>query len=356
MPEFNGQLRNNLIFTALFNMIISQQVFGDNIAGTFSKLVDEARVDGTLYGDTKLYYSTDALHTTEWGNDDEAINLLKLHRPKAPQVQKIVLDKFRQISLTVDNYLTKQGFAEEGSFSTFTSIMLGWMRETKRIYDSTLYNVYIGTTTGATPAQTREIAISDAVGTTTGLEKARLEGLAIAEDIANLIIELQTPSRKFNDYGNIRSYSEDEIKIVFNSKYLNKLKYVDLPTIFHSEGLVKKMGEYVLPPEFFGTILTEGGTADGTQRSVGETTYGTVTVYPGELIPAGQAYEAGQAYVVDEDVVCKVLVKLPPYMSAFEAATSFYNAKSLTDNRYLTFGHNTIEYLKNYPFITVHAD
>ena len=59
MATFNGTLRSNEIFTALYNMIISQEVFADNIKG--SDLVDQARVDGGLYGDTKLYYSTDAL-------------------------------------------------------------------------------------------------------------------------------------------------------------------------------------------------------------------------------------------------------------------------------------------------------
>ena len=63
MPVFNGQLRSNEIYGALFNMIISQQVFADNIKGTKSTLVDMARVDGSLYGDTKLYYSTDVLRT-----------------------------------------------------------------------------------------------------------------------------------------------------------------------------------------------------------------------------------------------------------------------------------------------------
>ncbi|MBO5911884.1 MAG: hypothetical protein J6Q76_00235, partial [Clostridia bacterium] len=33
----------------------------DNVKGTYSALVDKARVDGTLYGDTKLYYATDIL-------------------------------------------------------------------------------------------------------------------------------------------------------------------------------------------------------------------------------------------------------------------------------------------------------
>ena len=47
-------LNTNEIFNALYNMIISQQVFADNIKGAKSTLVDMARVDGTLYGDTKL--------------------------------------------------------------------------------------------------------------------------------------------------------------------------------------------------------------------------------------------------------------------------------------------------------------
>lgn len=48
--NFTGQLNPNEIFGALYNMIISQQVFSDNIKGTYSELVDKARVDGTLYG------------------------------------------------------------------------------------------------------------------------------------------------------------------------------------------------------------------------------------------------------------------------------------------------------------------
>ena len=34
MPKFTGKLKSNAIFAALYNMIISQQVFADNIKGT----------------------------------------------------------------------------------------------------------------------------------------------------------------------------------------------------------------------------------------------------------------------------------------------------------------------------------
>ena len=95
MTNFNGQLTPNKIFGSIFNMIISQEVFADNIKGTFSKLVDMARTDGTLYGDTKLYYATDCLESVDWLNDAEAANLLELNRPDAPNVQAIKMDLAR---------------------------------------------------------------------------------------------------------------------------------------------------------------------------------------------------------------------------------------------------------------------
>ena len=158
MGTFNGQLRSNEITSALYNMIISQETFADNIKG--SDLVDKARVDGTLYGDTKLYYSTDALASAEWGNDAEAANLLDIARPDAPKCQAIHLDKFRQISLTLDNYLSKRAWGDEGSFSAFQSVMQGWISNTKKVYDATTYNCFIGTDTVA--EEQRTVDASDA--------------------------------------------------------------------------------------------------------------------------------------------------------------------------------------------------
>ena len=347
-------LNPNEIFASIANMIISQEVFADNL-GKHQTLVDKARVDGGLYGDKKLYYSTDVLKSHPWGADAEATNLLALDRPEDPEVQAITLDVFRQIRLTVDNYLSKRAWSDEGAFNSFNSIMLGWMRETKRVYDGTLYNVFIGTTKSAETAQNREVAVK-------GLTDAKEEAMLIAQAIADLMVEMGDYSRDFNDYKNLRSYAEDGIKVIWNSKFVNKIRKIDLPTIFHKDGLVDKFDEEVLPARYFGTVVTSAVTAEannGTYRSRLEKDYtvsGTVThVFPGDLIPAGAAIQANESYQEDADVICKVLVKLPPYMSAFEVGTSFFNPRSLTENHYLTFGHNTIEYLKNYPFITVKA-
>ena len=118
-------LTPNEIYNTLANMIISQEVFADNI-GKHQTLVDKGRVDGTLYGDTKLYYATDVLKSAAWGNDAEAANLLDVSdRAADPAVQAIKLDVFRQIRLVVDNYLTKRAFSDEGTLASFNGVMLG---------------------------------------------------------------------------------------------------------------------------------------------------------------------------------------------------------------------------------------
>ena len=381
MPAFNGQLNSNEIFGALYNMIISQQVFADNIKGTKSTLVDMARVDGSMYGDTKLYYSTDALKSYAWGADAEAANLLKLYRPKAPECQAIELNVFRQIPLTVDNYLSKRAWSTEGAFSEFNSVMLGWIRETKRVYDSTLYNTFIGTAVSAKATENISVDVTTAVGDLTGEAKARVEAGVIGEAIAKLLVNLEDISRDYNDYGHLRSYSSEDLVFVWNSDAMAKIEKRDLPTIFHKE-IIDKFGEYTLPARYFGTIGTAAialANNDGTKRSTIEADYATAAnaavthVFPGDLIPQKTALvtalndngtaksisagiAAGDYYTVDSSILFKVYHRGPnsvPYMSAFEVGTSFFNPKSLTENHYLTFGHNTLEYLKNYPFITV---
>lgn len=351
MPNFTGTLRPNEIFGALFNMIISQQVFADNVKGTYSTLVDKARVDGTLYGDTKLYYATDALQSYAWDNDNEAANLLELNRPDAPECQAIVIDKFRQIRLTVDDYLSKRAWGTEGAFSSFNSIMKGWIRDTKKIYDSTIYNAYIGTAV----AGTGSFDGSEGQNQTLTLVEGTNDGLQYAEFLANLLVELKDVSRDYNDYGYIRSYDEGDLMVVWNAKFYNSIKKIDLPVIFHNEGLVSEFDQEVLPARYFGQVNTEEATGDNsTVRSLIEQVIGSNHYFAGDLIKNGDTAPAGTSYTESQDIAFKVIHKRSvPYMSAFEVGTSFFNPRSLTTNHYLTFGHNTIEYLKNYPFITV---
>lgn len=228
------------------------------------------------------------------------------------------------------------------------------MGETKKVYDGTLYNAFIGT--AVSPQVTQNISVDVTTATTglSGIEADKVEAMVIAQALANLFVETGDYSRDFNDYGFLRSYSKDGIKVIWNSTIVNKIRKIDLPTIFHKDGLIDKFEEEILPARYFGTINAAATAGNGsTIRSLIEQEIGSNHYFAGDLIKTGDTAPAGTSYTVNSSVICKVLVKLPPYMSAFEVGTSFFNPKSLTENHYLTFGHNTLEYLKNYPMITV---
>ena len=107
-PVTNVTLNQNKITAALFNMIISQQIFDSKVAST--ELADRFRVDGTLFGDTKLYHSFDIGSPEDWLDDQEAPNLLALNRNKSGKTQSITMGVYKMISITIDQYLSKQAF------------------------------------------------------------------------------------------------------------------------------------------------------------------------------------------------------------------------------------------------------
>ena len=371
---FNGQLNSNSIFTAIFNMIISQQVFADNIKGTYSELVDKARVDGTLFGDTKLYYATDVLKSRPWLGDAEALNLLNVNRPDSPKCQAITLDTFRQIDITIDNYLSKQAFADEGTFSSFNSVILGWIRETKKVYDTTTYNVFIGTTQSAVQG-VKTIDITNATTGLTGLEAKRVTALTYAREMADLLDDMKDITRSYNDYGFLRSYNEDDLQIVIRKDVANEITKLDLPTVYHKDGVDISEKCIKIPGRYFGRAITASdkgsgkvigadGAYDstkGTLRAAKEFDYNGEHYFPGDALATTGTYvgvEQGLAdtdvYIEDPDKIAVIMHKgSVPYMSAFEVATSFFNPRSLTENHYLTFGHNTLDYLRNYPFLVI---
>lgn len=352
--NFTGTLNPNHIFSAIYNMIISQHVFADNIEGTYGDLADMCRVDGTMLGDTKLYYSLDILQTVPWVQDsEEALNVLKTHRPENPSVQAITLDQFRQIRVTTDNYRTKQAWMSADAFTSFNSIILGMIRDTKRVYDSTLINSFIGTTETAVGDQTK--VITPVAG--------QNDALTMAEALATDLVNLKDITRDYNDYGYLRSSAEKDLVVIWNAKHFNALKKIDMPTIFHTEGLLNEFTQKVLPARYFGTpvgsVHSNLHTVKGDEevRSLVETdlTIGGVVkhFFPGDKLPSGAQIPEDEAYKVDDSIAYKIMHKKSvPFMSGFEVSTSFFNPKNLSENTYLTFGYNTLEYLAQYPFCT----
>lgn len=388
-PVTNVTLNQNKITAALFNMIISQQVFDNKVAST--ELADRFRVDGTLFGDTKLYHSFDIGSPEDWLDDDEAPNLLALNRNKSGKTQSITMGVYKMISITVDQYLSKQAFMRDGTFAEYTSFLTGSLRKIKRVYDRSLINNKIGTLTPSTDRC--DVVIRTPKGATIE-ETNRLEAQTVASELVVLKADLEDNNRDFNALGYLRSYPADELIAVWNVKKHAKITKLDLPTIFHND--INAGGgfkEYDLPEKWFGTAATIDFTlptsapAEVTKRIlvsgwytvgvagelaiVNKPTNTSVFLWAGDAIPyKGQVYKddvrkvtvtvqatsipAEYYYNVDTDIAF-VLVHASalPFMSGFETGTEFWNARSLTSNHYLIFGHNNLEFIEEYPRIRV---
>lgn len=394
----------NELFTSLGNMIISQWVASDNVAKGGKSLLNVFKTDGSMYGDSKFFYATDALKSVEWTQDSQdALNVLATHRPADPKVQKIVLNKFRQIQLTTDSVLSKRAWSDEGTFSTFTTVLIGWMGDTKYLYDESIINCVIGTSKATSGRQNQTVTLETGASDKADVEaQNRINAQLIAKKAADIITDLTSVrnAKFYNDYGFRRKYDESQFITVWNADAINKITKIDLPTIFHDNGLDKVVGDpYVLPKEYFGNIITSSNvsTYSATTPAAGKpiasatgaytpgnsnangmicslieldiTVGGTAYhIMPGDEIPAGTILASsattgtmayGTVYIYDSSVLFKIIHKDAfKYMSAFETMSEFWNPKNLSTNRYLTFGYSDpftgdgIRLL-NYPLITV---
>ena len=349
MPTFTGNLYINEIFNSLYNMIIGQIVFSDNISSPFMSLVDRSRVEGSMFGDTMLYYATNALNAYDFNPDtEEQTNVLKTHRPPDPNVQAITIDTFKWIPVTIDDYFSKRAFTTASAFADFNGVVLEWLRDTKRIYDATTYNTFIGTDESDIGSQTQTVTLGD---------NDQINAERIAEKVANILVEMKDVGTDYNDLGFYRAYDPADLIVVWNSEYVNNIKKVGLPAIFHKDGLMDKFDENnVLPARYFGRVNETDGTATAATRWLkSSNSSGAPTIFAGSEFGTG-TYSGGETYEQDGTIICKIMHKKSvPYMSGFETESEFWNSLNLSRNHYLIFGHNDLEHLSNYPMVTLRA-
>lgn len=361
------RLNKNEIIVALTNLIIGEKTFSDNIGGLDSSLVDRAKIEGSMFGDTYLYNSADILQTYEFKPIDatqngtpvpDQANLLIQHVPTKINQQAITLDVFRQIPITIEKTLTKRAFQEEGAWSDFVNVLSSLLEETRRVYLTTTYNAFIGTHVAEKAGQSVTVSLpTHATGThIDDVAYNKLVGETIADKISDLFTELKDVSKDYNDLEYYRAYRPEDLVVVWNSNWVNQLKNLSLPEIYNSEEL-KGVFDFknVLPEKYFGTLSSATTSVEGA-RALVEMTTGGKHYFAGEVVATGSTVEANSTYVQDKNIICKVMSRdSVPLMAGFQTQTSFWNAKALNENHYLTFAHNTLAHIKNFPMITVTA-
>ena len=277
-------------------------------------------------------------------------------------------------------------------YDEFRSVVQKQVSDTKKVYEQRLLDVFVGCY-DAPKSQVPKMAVSVTLPTDTDAEKQnRLQSMEIAKTIGDILTDMSDTTADYNQNKFLKRFDESDIDIIWNAKYYNEIRYVDLPTIFHKDELLKK--GIVLPARYFGDAGSAAANADGTTyRSTDEyfipvATNGTynaagpkvVHVFPGDILPSGTPLSLSSAtyatltaevngvsrtlsvctkascYKEDDTVICKLVHKNAiKYMSSFETGTEFFNPKNLTKNRYLTWAYAEPVALRGYPIVTIRA-
>lgn len=375
-------LNQNAFWSTLYNQIISIQTFAKDLGTGYSELKEMCREDGGIYGDTKIYISVDTLTSKVWnGEETESANLLNFEKGPAPKTQTIVVDKYRIIALSLGKYTEAKAFMDEGQFASFHGVMLGMIGKTKDIHENGLINTFVGTKVSSAAKATLNVDLTTALTGLSGTDKNRVEAGVIAKSIADLLIDMRVPQRGYNEHAFVRSYSPEDLVIVWNAEYASRIRKQDfsvLPNDFSKGGLVAKFGEIELPGLYFGHIASasdagaskvidasgEYDPTKGTLRSLVEKDYtlgGTVYhVMPGDelqdnaTVGASSMFAYNEVYVVEEDVICKVMSRdAVKYLSSFETRTEFFNPRGLSTTSFLVWGYAMPELIKDAAFVTL---
>lgn len=350
---FNGVLKANLVFATQFNQIISQELFQTGI-GDLSGIYASRMVDGTLYGDTKLYTATDALKSYPLNQNGTEYNLLTVKRPPEPKTWGITIDTYRQIPVTVDDYFTKQMWQGESVFSAFTEIVLSWLTKTKEVYEHTTYTTGILTAAQAGAKLLGNIPLVAPTGIA-GYDLLKWRGQELYRVLEDLVTELKEPSRAYNDAEFLRTYQESDFDIVIPLGVLSSVRKQDIPFLYNPDS---KYSIKEIHWKYFGAENATSGTTaanNTTIRALVEKDYGSgqnlVHLFPGDLLPNSTAYAAKETYTakyttrpsINDAIEILLIGKRDfPIMSAFSVGTSFFNANTLHNQHYLSFGHNDV--------------
>ena len=375
--NFTGSLNTNKWFNNLYNAYLLVTTLADNLAGMDNGLATRFKADADLYHDKYVYTDTDILQVVDYDINDS--NVLASEQRGTVKQQEITLDTPKQVRFTSGPWLRKKIWQEAGSFSQFESVLLGQIGNTRRLYEYLMVNTQVGAVlesnvgkqnlTVTLPTTTGQTVAGDTTTTYTMTEDLnRLQGQTISQFMADLFVQLKDASTDYNDNGFWKAYNSGDLLVIWNAEFKNRLLKIDMPTIFHNNGLEADFDGITLPQKYFGKVngtnITATGANNTTIRALNEmevTDKSNVKhwVKIGQLIPNNVDLVKTGAIVVpsyteDNSIICKVVAKDGvKYLSTIQVDTEFVNGKNLTQNKYSTFEFAKPQYLAGKPMITI---
>ena len=195
MAAFTGSLNTNEMYNSIYNMLRLAYIYANNLSGLDDSLASKYRTDGGQYSDQSIYTDMDIIYSRVWDPDDT--NVLAPEAVVKPVQQTIVTDKFRQIGLYTDEYLSKRAWMDAAKYDEFRSVVQKQVSDTKKVFEQKLVDTFVG---GVQNGGAQDVTLT--LPTDSDAEaQNRLQAQAIATKTGDLFVELGDSTDKYNKNG-----------------------------------------------------------------------------------------------------------------------------------------------------------
>lgn len=248
--KFLGTITNLIAYAEVANTIDRGRV------GEFINSFQDANVEN---GDGKVIRSADLLTVKDLSSTS---TLLETNLPTVNE-QYIPVTEFKTIPLTINQYLMRGAFVEEGQLANFVGYLMAVMEATKVAY---LNTAILGQLTGYTPAQDTQTVTVDMFNVTGLTDPAQLEAAerynakALQKALINTMNAMGYPTAKYNDLSQTEIIDNASLKLVIRQNENTNMVVDSLAYLLNSGKITdaERWGEtYAVPDEQFSSDADE---------------------------------------------------------------------------------------------------
>lgn len=251
-------LNQNEFIASVVNLLVKTKVNKTTNGKRINELIDSSLVDAVKAGDSYALRTIDTLKVKEYSDTS---SILSVEKPDVDEQVLSTTDK-KYIQLTLNRYIMQGAFADEYSLAECLAEMESMLEKTKAIY---MYKKIVKAYEDWTPAQQSQTITIDLIDTTgmTGItltESNKANALKLFQTIRKYAINIQAPSRKYNDIEFEEMYNADELIFVENEKFESLVNAYSFASLAQSEKLENVQlyrKSILIPQEQFNETATQ---------------------------------------------------------------------------------------------------
>ncbi len=250
-------LNQNEFVASLVNIIVKTRINDTTKGRRIYDLIDTALIDAQEYGEGELIISADTLTVEDY---NPTSSLLTARKPTVDEQRIETTDK-KMIAVTINRYLMKGAFENETAIYDAIVQIEAMLNKTKDIYT---YKKIVKAFEGWTPTnnegqpvnQTTQVVTIDLIDTTgmTGsqlVESNKANALTIYGNVRKYSLNMQAPSRKYNEISFESMYNADDMDFIVNGNFDEFINTYSYASLLNSDKLnnIKLYDKSIIIPE-----------------------------------------------------------------------------------------------------------